>query len=63
MGLSGGAIAGIVIGCVAFVVLKTACKLFVLHRGCILPSQASRRADAQCENTEEILCCRHVLQL
>lgn len=31
MGLSGGAIAGIVIGCVAFVVLKTACKLSVLE--------------------------------
>lgn len=26
MGLSGGAIAGIVIGCVVFVVAKTACK-------------------------------------
>ena len=26
MGLSGGAIAGIVIGCVVFVILKTACK-------------------------------------
>ena len=56
MGLKGGAIAGIVIGCVVFVVAKTACKLATsliavsryrsFRKFCLMPSSSGQAAGA-----------------